>query len=191
MQSLAFTPGPTRRRGRSYIYRSALVAVRLGMKAMVGKWLNKVGGRADAVTEGDAVGGETRVADADASASAMQSETLSESGEAIMMPVAEFALGEVVRHRFFPFRGVIFDVDPEFANTEEWWEAIPAEVRPRKDQPFYHLFAENEESAYVAYVSQQNLLPDDSGLPIGHPAIAEIFDLADDGSYVLKRIQAN
>jgi heat shock protein HspQ len=158
----------------------------LGMKAMVEKWFNKAGGRAGTGSEGDGAGSGS----GDAPAAPAAVDPAADGGDPIL-PVAEFALGEVVRHRFFPFRGVIFDVDPEFANTEEWWEAIPAEVRPRKDQPFYHLFAENEESAYVAYVSQQNLLPDDSGLPIGHPAIAEMFDLADDGSYVLKRSQAN
>ena len=54
-----------------------------------------------------------------------------------MPPVAtaRFAIGDVVRHRLFDFRGVIFDVDPVFANSEEWYEAIPEEVRPRKDQP--------------------------------------------------------
>ena len=77
---------------------------------------------------------------------------------------AKYAIGQVVKHRYFPFRGVIFDVDPTFSNTDEWWESIPEEIRPAKDQPFYHLLAENEESTYVAYVSQQNLLPDaDSG----------------------------
>jgi heat shock protein HspQ len=90
--------------------------------------------------------------------------------------LAKFKIGQVVRHRVFPFRGVIFDVDPTFANTEEWWEAIPAEVRPHKDQPFYHLFAENKESEYIAYVSEQNLLPDTSGEPVRHPQVAEVFD---------------
>jgi heat shock protein HspQ len=80
--------------------------------------------------------------------------------------VAKFKIGQVVRHRLFPFRGVIFDIDPEFNNTEEWYQSIPAEVRPRKDQPFYHLFAENAESEYIAYVSEQNLLPDTSGEPV-------------------------
>lgn len=89
---------------------------------------------------------------------------------------AKFAIGQVVRHRIFPFRGVIFDVDPEFANTEEWWRAIPEETRPRKDQPFYHLLAENAETEYTAYVSEQNLLPDDSGEPLRHPQIAELFE---------------
>ena len=87
-------------------------------------------------------------------------------------PEARFAIGEVVRHRLFDFRGVIFDVDPVFANSEEWYEAIPEDVRPSKDQPFYHLLAENAEQSYVAYVSQQNLVPDESDEPIDHPAIA-------------------
>src|SRR5919205_546103 len=95
----------------------------------------------------------------------------------VLPPIAtaRFAIGEVVRHRLFDFRGVIFDVDPVFANSEEWYEAIPEDVRPRKDQPFYHLLAENSETEYVAYVSEQNLLPDDSGEPIRHSQVAEIF----------------
>lgn len=96
---------------------------------------------------------------------------------------AKFGIGDVVKHRIFPFRGVIFDVDPEFANTEEWYEAIPAEVRPRRDQPFYHLLAQNEQSEYVAYVSEQNLLPDDSGEPVRHPQIADYFRVTSDGRY--------
>jgi heat shock protein HspQ len=92
------------------------------------------------------------------------------------MRTAKFAIGEVVRHRVFPFRGVVFDIDPVFNNTEEWYQSIPAEVRPHKDQPFYHLFAENEESAYIAYVSEQNLLHDTTGEPVRHPQIAELFE---------------
>jgi heat shock protein HspQ len=109
------------------------------------------------------------------------------SGMASMidMPVARFAIGDVVRHRLFDFRGVIFDVDPEFANSEEWYEAIPEALRPSKDQPFYHLLAENSESAYVAYVSQQNLLPDESEEPVDHPAIATMFD-REGGRYRLR-----
>jgi heat shock protein HspQ len=93
---------------------------------------------------------------------------------------ARYAIGDIVRHRLYPFRGVIFDVDPEFANTEEWYEAIPEELRPRKDQPFYHLFAENAETEYVAYVSEQNLLPDDSGEPVRHPQVPEVFEWVSD-----------
>ncbi|MCA6295191.1 MAG: heat shock protein HspQ, partial [Phenylobacterium sp.] len=96
---------------------------------------------------------------------------------------AKFAIGDVVKHRIFPFRGVIFDVDPTFNNTEEWWLSIPEHVRPRKDQPFYHLLAENEDSAYVAYVSEQNLLADETGEPVGHPQTPEIFEAFEPGRY--------
>jgi heat shock protein HspQ len=99
------------------------------------------------------------------------------------MRVARFKLGQVVRHRLFSFRGVVFDIDPEFNNTEEWYQSIPAEVRPHKDQPFYHLFAENAESEYIAYVSEQNLLPDTSGQPVRHPQVAEVFEKDRDGGY--------
>ena len=100
---------------------------------------------------------------------------------------ARFAIGEVVRHRLLDFRGVIFDVDPVFANSEEWYDAIPEGVRPRKDQPFYHLLAENMESSYVAYVSQQNLIADESDEPVDHPAIPGLFGDYSDGRYALRQ----
>ena len=100
---------------------------------------------------------------------------------------AKFAIGEIVQHRFFPFRGVIFDVDPEFSNTEEWYAAIPEEIRPRRDQPFYHLLAENDQGPYIAYVSEQNLVPDESYDPVIHPSLSDIFDGIEDGQYVLKQ----
>jgi heat shock protein HspQ len=96
---------------------------------------------------------------------------------------AKYMIGQVVKHRVLPFRGVVFDIDPEFANTEEWYQAIPADARPRKDQPFYHLFAENSDTQYIAYVSEQNLLPDYSGEPVGHPQISDVFDRDSHGSY--------
>jgi heat shock protein HspQ len=99
---------------------------------------------------------------------------------------AKFGLGEVVRHKKHPFRGVIFDVDPEFANTEEWYDAIPKDARPRRDQPFYHLLAENDESYYVAYVSEQNLAPDDTGEPVSHPDIGDLFGSFDGRQYPLE-----
>jgi len=99
------------------------------------------------------------------------------------MRMAKFAIGQVVKHRIYPFRGVIFDVDPVFANTEEWLASIPEEVRPRRDQPFYHLLAENEQSAYVAYVSEQNLLPDETGKPVRHPQVKELFGDLRNGQY--------
>lgn len=98
---------------------------------------------------------------------------------------AKYRLGQVVRHKKHPFRGVIFDVDPEFANTEEWYEAIPEDSRPIKDQPFYHLLAENDQSFYVAYVSEQNLIADQSGEPVDHPDIPNMFGPCQDGSYPL------
>ena len=104
---------------------------------------------------------------------------------------ARYAVGDVVKHRFFPFRGVVFDIDPVFANTEEWWLAIPVEMRPRKDQPYYHLFAENAETTYVAYVSEQNLLPDNSGEPVRHSQIAEIFVRDKSGGYRQRNLSLN
>ena len=97
---------------------------------------------------------------------------------------AKFSIGDVVKHRLFPFRGVIFDVDPVFNNTEEWWLAIPADLRPRKDQPFYHLLAENAQTSYQAYVSEQNLLPDAASGPVNHPDLMKYFDGFRDGHYL-------
>jgi heat shock protein HspQ len=99
------------------------------------------------------------------------------------MRKAKFALGQVVRHRFYSFRGVVFDIDPVFNNSDDWWLAIPAEIRPVKDQPYYHLLAENAETEYIAYVSEQNLLPDDSGQPLRHPQLGDFFVEEEDGRY--------
>ena len=102
---------------------------------------------------------------------------------------AKFRIGQIVRHRVYPFRGVVFDVDPVFSNTEEWWDSIPEHARPRKDQPFYHLLAENESAAYVAYVSEQNLLVDESGEPVQHPQVGEFFgELRGDRYMVLESL---
>jgi heat shock protein HspQ len=100
---------------------------------------------------------------------------------------ARFTIGEVVRHRLLELRGVIFDVDPVFANSDEWYDSIPEDIRPSKDQPFYHLLAENADSNYVAYVSQQNLVRDDSEEPLDHPAISGIFEGFDGNRYTLRR----
>ena len=105
---------------------------------------------------------------------------------AMAMSQARFGIGEVVRHRLFDFRGVVFDVDPVFANSEEWYEAIPEDLRPSKDQPFYHLLAENAEQSYIAYVSQQNLIQDESDEPVDHPAIEAYFDGFDGSRYQLR-----
>jgi heat shock protein HspQ len=107
--------------------------------------------------------------------------------EAPTHSVARFGIGDVVKHRVFDFRGVVFDIDPVFANSEEWYEAIPEDVRPERDQPFYHLLAENDDSSYVAYVSQQNLLGDSEGGPIDHPSVAQLFEDFAEGRYRLRR----
>ena len=110
----------------------------------------------------------------------------------IMSPrIARFAIGDVVRHRLFPYRGVVFDVDPEFANTQEWYEAIPEDLRPSKDQPFYHLLAETDEDSYVAYVSEGTLVPDDTGQPVGHPATGQMFGGFRNGHYLLRPHTSN
>ena len=107
--------------------------------------------------------------------------------EAPLQTKARFAIGDVVKHRQYDFRGVIFDIDPVFANSEEWYQSIPAEVRPHRDQPYYHLLAENEDESYVAYVSQQNLLVDRDGGPVDHPSLSQMFDEYADGRYRMRR----
>jgi heat shock protein HspQ len=104
---------------------------------------------------------------------------------------AKFSVGAVVKHRVYPFRGVVFDIDPVFNNTEDWWQAIPEEIRPRKDQPFYHLLAENAETTYVAYVSEQNLLADKTGRPVRHPQVREMFALDAKGQYRARFLQSH
>ncbi|WP_394706373.1 heat shock protein HspQ [Breoghania sp.] len=102
---------------------------------------------------------------------------------------AKYRIGQVVRHRVYPFRGVVFDVDPIFDNSDDWYEAIPEDIRPNKDQPFYHLLAENDENEYIAYVSEQNLVSDDTGEPIRHPQLDELFDQLEDGTYHARDVE--
>ena len=100
---------------------------------------------------------------------------------------ARFAIGDVVRHKRHDFRGVVFDIDPVYANSDEWYESIPEGQRPDRDQPFYHLLAENEESSYVAYVSQQNLLMEKDAAPVDHPQVRQLFEDFRGGRYRLRR----
>ena len=113
-----------------------------------------------------------------------------QAGRDIEVPrtvTARFAIGDVVRHRMFDFRGVIFDIDPVFANSEEWYESIPEEIRPSRDQPFYHLLAENDDSSYTAYVSQGNLIRDGESGPVEHPQVGELFETFAKGRYRMRR----
>ncbi len=109
----------------------------------------------------------------------------------IPTPYPLFCIGDVVRHRLYPFRGVIVDVDPEFDNTEEWYAAIPEDVRPAREQPFYYLLAENSETYYSAYVSQQNLMSDTENGPVNHPDIDDVFDGFEEGRYQLRAAAYN
>lgn len=121
----------------------------------------------------------------------MMPESSSTRHSAVTAPLigrARFAPGDIVRHRMFDFRGVVFDIDPVFANTDEWYEAIPEEIRPAKEQPYYHLLAENGDSSYIAYVSQQNLVADGDGGPIDHPQIETMFDGLERGRYRVRAI---
>lgn len=104
---------------------------------------------------------------------------------------AKFGIGQIVRHRLYPFRGVVFDVDPEFNNTEEWYNSIPADRRPSKEQPFYHLLAQNAQSHYEAYVSEQNLLQDAENGPVQHPMVETLFKGLVDGRYVPRQNKSN
>lgn len=104
---------------------------------------------------------------------------------------AIFNIGDVVRHRQHSFRGVVFDVDAEFDNTEEWYNSLPRDSRPRRDQPFYHLLAENEEVYYTAYVSQQNLVLDGEAGPVDHPELSDLFETFDEGRYKPRHLSMN
>jgi heat shock protein HspQ len=126
---------------------------------------------------------KTKADEPSAAQAGMDTASSSERSRMGEVRTAKFSVGDVVKHRLYPFRGIVFDIDPVFANTEEWWLSIPPERRPRKDQPFYHLLAENAETEYIAYVSEQNLLPDDSGRPVRHPQVKELFKRAADGTY--------
>ena len=106
--------------------------------------------------------------------------------EIMLRTAAKYHIGQVLRHRKHPFRGVVFDVDAMFSNTEDWYENIPEDSRPSKDQPFYHLLAENDQSYYVAYVSEQNLVPDETGEPVSHPDLPDLFGDFEDGRYPLQ-----
>ncbi|WP_439816511.1 heat shock protein HspQ [Zavarzinia sp. CC-PAN008] len=105
--------------------------------------------------------------------------------------IAKFPIGQIVRHRIYPFRGVVVDVDPVFSNTEEWYQSIPADRRPAKDQPYYHVLAQNAQGHYEAYVSEQNLVTDDENGPVSHPMVEEIFSGIEDGRYRARHQRAH
>lgn len=101
-----------------------------------------------------------------------------------MSEAAKFSVGQLVHHRLFDYRGLIFDLDSEYQGSDEWYEQV-ARSRPPKDEPWYRVLVHGAE--HDTYVAEQNLEPDDSGKPIVHPALTELFDEPRAGTYVLKR----
>ena len=97
---------------------------------------------------------------------------------------ARFSIGELVHHRLFAYRGVVYDVDPVFSASEEWYRKV-ARTRPPKDQPWYRVLVHG--ARHVTYVAERNLERDDSGDPIQHPGIPILFDRFEGGAYVPKR----
>ncbi len=94
---------------------------------------------------------------------------------------AKFAIGELVEHRLFDYRGVIFDVDPSFQLTDEWYEVV-ARSRPPKDKPWYHVMV--HDAVHATYVAEQNLAHDSSADPISHPMLEHFFTGFENGRYV-------
>jgi len=98
-----------------------------------------------------------------------------------------FSVGELVHHRLFDYRGVIFDVDPIFQGTEEWYREV-AKSRPPKDKPWYHVLV--NDALHTTYVAERNLEPDERTAPINHPLVEQIFNRFENGRYV-RDIQSN
>jgi len=97
-----------------------------------------------------------------------------------MKKTANFAIGDVVHHRLFDYRGVIYDVDPSFQLSEEWYEAI-AKSRPPKDEPWYRVLVHN--GIHETYVAERNLEACTAGEPVSHPLVDTLFDEFVDGRY--------
>lgn len=94
---------------------------------------------------------------------------------------AKFSIGDVISHRLFDYRGVVVDVDADFQLSEEWYEQV-ARSRPPKDEPWYHVLAEDSDA--TRYVAEQNLELDGTGEPVRHPGLDELFSGFVDGRYV-------
>jgi len=99
-----------------------------------------------------------------------------------MSEQAKFSIGQIVHHKLFNYRGVIFEIDPKMMLGDEWYEKV-AKSRPPKDEPWYHVMVDN--AVHMTYVAQQNLKSSTDHSPIEHPDISEVFDHFADGSYRL------
>ncbi len=98
---------------------------------------------------------------------------------------ANFRVGQLIHHKLFDYRGAVVDVDPVFGGDDEWYEAM-ARSRPPKDKPWYHVLVHDAE--HMTYVAERNLEPDDSGEPIRHPVLDQVFGEFRDGAYVSLRV---
>ena len=94
---------------------------------------------------------------------------------------AKFAIGRVVRHLRFGYRGAIYDVDPVFLGSEEWYEQV-ARSRPPKDKPWYKVLVDG--GTHQTYVAERHLEYDDSGEPVAHPFVDYVFERFENGAYV-------
>lgn len=95
-------------------------------------------------------------------------------------PVSPYAVGQIIEHKLLGFRGVIFDIDPVFMLSDEWYERT-ASSRPSQDQPWYHVLVHN--GVQSAYVAQQNLSEASCNEQINHPALGEYFTSFDGQQY--------
>jgi heat shock protein HspQ len=93
---------------------------------------------------------------------------------------ARFHVGELVRHRLFDYRGVIFDVDPQFSGSEAWYTQM-ARSRPPKDKPWYHVLVHG--ASHQTYVAERNLEPDPAPAPIAHPLVGQLLGAFDGQAY--------
>ena len=93
---------------------------------------------------------------------------------------AEFRIGQVIRHLRFDYIGVIFDIDPSFAGTEEWYEKV-ARSRPPKDKPWYHVLVDGAE--HTTYVAERHLAPAEPPRPIAHALVDHLFGSFDGEGY--------
>ncbi|MGH7930242.1 MAG: heat shock protein HspQ [Candidatus Binatia bacterium] len=99
------------------------------------------------------------------------------------MRKAAFSIGQIVHHKLFGYRGVIFDVDPQFLGTDEWYETV-AGSRPPRNRPWYHVLVDGQPAQ--TYVAERNLEPDESREPVEHPLLDHYFKTLENGVYSLR-----
>ncbi len=94
---------------------------------------------------------------------------------------ASFYIGQVIKHQKYGYRGVIFDVDPIFSSSDEWYQMM-AKSKPPKDRPWYHVLVDC--GSHTTYVAERHLAADNEGAPISHPLVNQYFSKFKDGQYI-------